>query len=119
MIKKGKPCGRFAQDDHVNPKRVFSRLAVRIILAPLRSRSGDYREKKCRRPQVSASLAEGGQRPGPHRMRNLLLDERWDEVFVIPDILCNALGGVIVSLLRMGARVCRRFSLWSESEVDR
>ena len=27
---------------------------------------------------------------------DLILEQRWDEIFVIPDILCNA-GGVIVS----------------------
>jgi len=45
---------------------------------------------------------------------DLLLDERWDEVFVIPDILCNA-GGVIVSYFEW-VQGLQAF-LWSESEV--
>ena len=40
-------------------------------------------------------LAEGANGPTTPEA-DLILEQRWDEVFVIPDILCNA-GGVIVS----------------------
>ena len=43
---------------------------------------------KCR---ILAEAANGPTTPEA----DLVLEQRWDEVFVIPDILCNA-GGVIV-----------------------
>ena len=43
-----------------------------------------------------------------------ILEEHWDEVFVIPDILCNA-GGVIVSYFEW-VQGLQAF-LWTESEV--
>ena len=58
-------------------------------------------------------LAEGANGPTTPDA-DLLLDERWDEVFVIPDILCNA-GGVIVSYFEW-VQGLQAF-LWSESEV--
>jgi len=58
-------------------------------------------------------LAEGANGPTTPDA-DLLLDERWDEVFVIPDILCNA-GGVIVSYFEW-LQGLQAF-LWSESEV--
>ena len=77
----------------------------------VRGRSRDYREKcgqlKCR------ILAEGANGPTTPDA-DLLLDQRWDEVFVIPDILCNA-GGVIVSYFEW-VQGLQAF-LWSESEV--
>ena len=45
---------------------------------------------------------------------DLILEQRWDEVFVIPDILCNA-GGVIVSYFEW-VQGLQSF-LWTESEV--
>ena len=44
---------------------------------------------KCR---ILAEAANGPTTPEA----DLILEKRWDEIFVIPDILCNA-GGVIVS----------------------
>jgi glutamate dehydrogenase (NAD(P)+) len=58
-------------------------------------------------------LAEGANGPTTPDA-DLVLDERWDEVFVIPDILCNA-GGVIVSYFEW-VQGLQAF-LWSESEV--
>ena len=43
-----------------------------------------------------------------------VLEQRWDEVFLIPDILCNA-GGVIVSYFEW-VQGLQSF-LWSETEV--
>ncbi len=42
--------------------------------------------------RILAEAANGPTTPEADR----ILEQRWDEVFVIPDILCNA-GGVIVS----------------------
>jgi glutamate dehydrogenase (NAD(P)+) len=58
-------------------------------------------------------LAEGANGPTTPDA-DLLLEQRWDEVFVIPDILCNA-GGVIVSYFEW-VQGLQAF-LWSESEV--
>ena len=43
-----------------------------------------------------------------------ILNERWDELFVIPDILCNA-GGVIVSYFEW-VQGLQAF-MWTETEV--
>ncbi len=58
-------------------------------------------------------LAEGANGPTtPEADR--ILEQRWDEVFLIPDILCNA-GGVIVSYFEW-VQGLQSF-LWSEMEV--
>jgi glutamate dehydrogenase (NAD(P)+) len=108
MIKKGN-LRAFAQDDHVNPN-VFLTLPC-DILAPcavdrlITPKNAD--QLKCR---ILAEAPNGPTTPDA----DLLLDERWDEVFVIPDILCNA-GGVIVSYFEW-VQGLQAF-LWSESEV--
>ena len=58
-------------------------------------------------------LAEGANGPTTPEA-DLLLNQRWDEVFVIPDILCNA-GGVIVSYFEW-VQGLQAF-LWTETEV--
>jgi glutamate dehydrogenase (NAD(P)+) len=62
---------------------------------------------KCR---ILAEAANGPTTPEA----DLLLNERWDEVFVIPDILCNA-GGVIVSYFEW-VQGLQAF-MWTETEV--
>ena len=108
MIKKGN-LRAFAQDDHVNPNEFLTLPCD--ILAPCAvdrvitgKNAGDL---KCR------ILAEGANGPTTPDA-DLVLDQRWDEVFVIPDILCNA-GGVIVSYFEW-VQGLQAF-LWSESEV--
>jgi glutamate dehydrogenase (NAD(P)+) len=58
-------------------------------------------------------LAEGANGPTTPEA-DLILEQRWDEVFMIPDILCNA-GGVIVSYFEW-VQGLQSF-LWSEMEV--
>ena len=58
-------------------------------------------------------LAEGANGPTTPEA-DLILNKRWDEVFVIPDILCNA-GGVIVSYFEW-VQGLQAF-MWSETEV--
>jgi glutamate dehydrogenase (NAD(P)+) len=58
-------------------------------------------------------LAEGANGPTTVEADKILF-ERWDEVFVIPDILCNA-GGVIVSYFEWIQSLQSFF--WNESEV--
>jgi len=59
-------------------------------------------------------LAEGANGPTTPDA-DAVLDQRRNEVFVIPDILCNA-GGVIVSYFEWVQDLQRLF--WSESEVN-
>jgi len=58
-------------------------------------------------------LAEGANGPTTVDADRVLL-ERWNEVFVIPDILCNA-GGVIVSYFEWVQSLQSLF--WNETEV--
>ena len=58
-------------------------------------------------------LAEGANGPTSPEA-DLILEKRWDEIFVIPDILCNA-GGVIVSYFEW-VQGLQAF-MWSETEV--
>ena len=59
-------------------------------------------------------LAEGANGPTTPDA-DAVLDQRRDEVFVIPDILCNS-GGVIVSYFEWVQDLQRLF--WSETEVN-
>ena len=58
-------------------------------------------------------LAEGANGPTTPDADQILF-QRWDEIFVIPDILCNA-GGVIVSYFEWVQDLQNFF--WSETEV--
>jgi glutamate dehydrogenase (NAD(P)+) len=58
-------------------------------------------------------LAEGANGPTTPEA-DLILNQHWDEIFVIPDILCNA-GGVIVSYFEW-VQGLQSF-LWTETEV--
>jgi glutamate dehydrogenase (NAD(P)+) len=58
-------------------------------------------------------LAEGANGPTTPAADQILF-ERWNEIFVIPDILCNA-GGVIVSYFEWVQGLQQFF--WTESEV--
>ena len=62
------------------------------------------------RCRILAEAANGPTTPAADR----ILFERWAEVFVIPDILCNA-GGVIVSYFEWVQDLQQFF--WNESEV--
>jgi glutamate dehydrogenase (NAD(P)+) len=69
--------------------------------------AGNAAKLKCR------ILAEGANGPTTPEA-DLILNERWGEVFVIPDILCNA-GGVIVSYFEW-VQGLQAF-MWTETEV--
>src|SRR5437588_5149906 len=108
VFKKGN-LRAFGQDDHVDPKQ-FLTLQCDILIPAAVDRvinGKNAGQLKCR---ILAEAANGPTTPEADR----ILEKRWDEVFVIPDILCNA-GGVIVSYFEwvQGLQAC----LWTESEV--
>jgi len=70
--------------------------------------TGDNAGKlRCR---ILAEAANGPTTPAADR----ILYERWNEIFVIPDILCNA-GGVIVSYFEWVQGLQQFF--WNETEI--
>ena len=89
VIKKGnlrafdKPTNRSERDAHP-ALRILAPSAVDRVIT----------EKNAGKLQCRI-LAEGANGPTTPEA-DLILEQRWDEIFVIPDILCNA-GGVIVS----------------------
>src|SRR5262249_49575603 len=99
----------FDQGDRVNPSE-FLTLPCDILVPAAVDRviTGKNASKiKCR---ILAEAANGPTTPDA----DLVLDKRWDEIFVIPDILCNA-GGVIVSYFQCVQ--CLHAFHWSEMEV--
>ena len=108
VMKKGS-LRAFREGDHVDPKELLTLPCD--ILAPCavdRVINGENAGKiQCR------ILAEGANGPTSPEA-DLILEKRWDEVFVIPDILCNA-GGVIVSYFEWVQG--KQAFMWSETEV--
>ena len=108
VFKKGN-LRSFHEADHVAPRELLTMPCD--ILAPCavdRVINGSNADKlQCR------ILAEGANGPTTPEA-DLILEKRWDEVFVIPDILCNA-GGVIVSYFEW-VQGLQAFA-WSETEV--
>ena len=108
VLKKGN-LRAFREADHVDPKELLTMPCD--ILAPCavdRVINGQNAGKlKCR------ILAEGANGPTTPEA-DLILEKRWNEVFVVPDILCNA-GGVIVSYFEWVQG--KQAFMWSETEV--
>ena len=108
VIKKG-TLRAFAQDHHVDPKE-FLTMPCDVLVPAAVDRvitGSNAGQLKCR---ILAEAANGPTTPEA----DLILEKRWEEVFVIPDILCNA-GGVIVSYFEW-VQGLQSF-LWSETEV--
>jgi glutamate dehydrogenase (NAD(P)+) len=108
VAKKGTLRG-FMEDDRVDPNELLT-MKCDILVPSAVDRV--ITEKNADKLQCRI-LAEGANGPTTPEA-DLLLNERWDEVFVIPDILCNA-GGVIVSYFEW-VQGLQSF-LWTESEV--
>jgi len=108
IFKKGN-LRAFAGGERVDPiELLISPCDVLVPAAVDRVVNGkNAGQLKCR---ILAEAANGPTTPEA----DLILEKRWDEVFVIPDILCNA-GGVIVSYFEwvQGLQSFR----WSEIEV--
>ena len=90
VLKKGH-LRAFAQGDHIDPNEMLTMKCDVLVPAAV---DRVINEKNAAKLQCRI-LAEGANGPTTPEA-DLILNERWDEVFVIPDILCNA-GGVIVS----------------------
>jgi glutamate dehydrogenase (NAD(P)+) len=108
VLKKGN-LRAFAQDHHVDPNELLTMPCDVLVPAAVDRviTEKNAANLKCR---ILAEGANGPTTPGA----DLILESRWDEVFVIPDILCNA-GGVIVSYFEW-VQGLQSF-LWSEMEV--
>jgi glutamate dehydrogenase (NAD(P)+) len=99
----------FSSQTVIDPEALLTqRCDVLLPAAVERVITGDNAPKlQCR------ILAEGANGPTTPEA-DLVLDQRRDEVFVIPDILCNA-GGVIVSYFEWVQDLQQYF--WSKKEV--
>src|SRR5467141_910170 len=108
VLKKGS-LKAFDQGDRIDPNEMLVQKCD--VLAPC-AVDRVITEKNAGKLQcrILAEGANGPTTPGADR----ILDQRWDEVFVIPDILCNA-GGVIVSYFEW-VQGLQAF-MWSETEV--
>jgi glutamate dehydrogenase (NAD(P)+) len=108
VLKKGH-LRAFAQGDHIDPNELLTMKCDVLVPAAVDRVINKENAAKlhCR---ILAEAANGPTTPEADR----ILEQRWDEVFVIPDILCNA-GGVIVSYFEwvQGLQSFR----WSETEV--
>ena len=108
VLKKGN-LRAFDEGDRVHPNELLEMPCD--ILAPCAVdrviNEKNAAKIKCR------ILAEGANGPTSPEA-DKILEKRWDEVFVIPDILCNA-GGVIVSYFEW-VQGLQAF-MWSETEV--
>jgi glutamate dehydrogenase (NAD(P)+) len=108
VLKKGN-LRAFAQDNHVDPNALLTMKCDILVPAAV---DRVITEKNAGQLQCRI-LAEGANGPTTPDA-DKILDTRWDEVFVIPDILCNA-GGVIVSYFEW-VQGLQSF-LWTEMEV--
>jgi glutamate dehydrogenase (NAD(P)+) len=108
VFKKG-TLRAFAQDDHVNPNELLTFPCDILVPAAVDRviHGKNAGHLKCR---ILAEAANGPTTPEA----DLILEKRWDEIFVIPDILCNA-GGVIVSYFEWVQGL--QSYLWTEMEV--
>jgi glutamate dehydrogenase (NAD(P)+) len=108
VLKKGN-LRAFHEADHIDPKELLLKPCDVLVPAAVdRVINGTNADKlQCR------ILAEGANGPTTPEA-DLILEKRWDEIFVIPDILCNA-GGVIVSYFEW-VQGLQAF-MWTETEV--
>jgi glutamate dehydrogenase (NAD(P)+) len=108
-VKKKGNLKAFDQGDRVDPNELLVLPCDVLVPAAVDRVITDKNagQLKCR------ILAEGANGPTTPEA-DLILEQRWDEVFLIPDILCNA-GGVIVSYFEW-VQGLQSF-LWSEMEV--
>jgi glutamate dehydrogenase (NAD(P)+) len=108
VIKKGN-LRAFDEADRIDPNEMLT-MPCDVLVPSAVDRvinAKNAAKLKCR------ILAEGANGPTTPEA-DLILNERWDELFIIPDILCNA-GGVIVSYFEW-VQGLQAF-MWTETEV--
>ena len=108
MLKNGNLLN-FDQGDRVDPNEMLT-MPCDILIPAAVDRvitEKNAGQLKCR---ILAEGANGPTTPDADK----ILEQRWDEIFLIPDILCNA-GGVIVSYFEW-VQGLQSF-LWTEMEV--
>src|SRR2546430_1610101 len=108
VLKKGN-LRAFDQGDRIDPNEMLLQKCDVLVPAAV-DRVITERNAGKLQCRILAEAANGPTSPEADRV----LDQRWDEVFVIPDILCNA-GGVIVSYFEW-VQGLQSFP-WSETEV--
>jgi glutamate dehydrogenase (NAD(P)+) len=108
VLKKGN-LRAFDQGDHIDPNEMLIQPCDILVPAAVDRVINDKNAAllNCR---ILAEAANGPTTPEA----DLIIEQRWDEIFMIPDILCNA-GGVIVSYFEW-VQGLQSFS-WSEVEV--
>jgi len=102
----------FPQGDRVDPGELLTMPCDVLVPAAVERviTAENAGQLRCR---VLAEAANGPTTPDADE----ILDQRWDEIFVIPDILCNS-GGVIMSYFEW-VQDLQNF-LWSDAEsIDR
>jgi glutamate dehydrogenase (NAD(P)+) len=108
VTKKGN-LRAFMEEDRIDPNEMLTMkcdiLVPSAVDRVINERNAD--KLQCR------ILAEGANGPTTPEA-DLILNKKWDEIFLIPDILCNA-GGVIVSYFEW-VQGLQSF-LWTEAEV--
>lgn len=99
----------FTEADPISPEELLTLECDVLVPAAVEAVITEHNAGKLR-CRILAEGANGPTTPAADR----ILFERWAEIFVIPDILCNA-GGVIVSYFEW-VQGMQSF-LWSETEV--
>jgi glutamate dehydrogenase (NAD(P)+) len=99
----------FSRESQIDPAELLLQRCDILVPAALERviTGGNAAKLKCR------ILAEGANGPTTPEA-DAVLDQRRDEIFVLPDILCNA-GGVVVSYFEWVQDLQRLF--WEEAEV--
>lgn len=108
-VRKTGVLAGFTEADPISPEDLLTLRCDVLVPAALEAVINEHNaaQLQCR---VLAEAANGPTTPAADR----ILFDRWKEIFVIPDILCNA-GGVIVSYFEWVQGLQQFF--WTESEV--
>jgi glutamate dehydrogenase (NAD(P)+) len=101
----------FSNELHFDPAQILT-LPCDVLVPAAMERVIDARVAEKLKCRVLAEGANGPTTPDA----DLVLEKRQDEIFVIPDILCNS-GGVVVSYFEWVQDLQQLF--WEEDEVTR
>ncbi len=109
MLPKQGTLSDFDQGERVDPNE-FLTLPCDVLVPAAVERVIDENNAGRLRCRILAEAANGPTSPEADE----ILNQRWAEIFIIPDILCNA-GGVVVSYFEW-VQDLQNF-LWSDIEV--